>query len=771
MEKKAKRQKESLKKKCILLIQLLILLVGIAGLFGKDSSWELTGEKFEETQGEDGRVILRSPPVLLKAGVYRVSLSYETADDMLNAWEVEAEGRSFDGLIANACMLYSGLSETDMYFWLTEKAENLQVKVMCDPSSRVKVESVRIRETNLGARMFLVIVLTGFTLWDILLYRRSGSVWRGMKPPAEDFERRCEAFGMILLILFSSIPLFTGYELTGTETGYQLLRIEGIKDGLLSGQFPVRIGPNWLQGYGYAADIFECDTFLYIPAFLRIMGFPVGIAYLFYKFMINVGTVVISCRCFGRIFNSRYIGLFGGGLYTLSIYRLVSMYIKDAAGQYTAMMFLPLFAYAVWLLLSEDIGGREDKRIWVFLSLSITGMIQSGLRTCALAIICGLIAGVVFFRRILRKKTMAEIGKAFLFVLGLNFWFFVPFLDYLLTQKLLLTEGEPYTQSIQEYGSFLPQLLGVFSLAGFADESVEGGMRMEIPFTVGAALLMGLVCFGYFWLTGSIGRWKDKYLRTLGSFSAVLSAVTLAMSTMWFPWDKSQSLGGFAGKWISALESPVRLLETAAVFLVLTGCCALTAGWKDGRKREVYLFTGTTLVLLVVVTGMFLSGLLGTSPFYKIYEENAMSNSNILEKKYLPAGTDETLLKAGRIAGPEEVSIDYMEKEYGTVTAACRNAGDGEGYIDLPLLYYKGYAAKDRQTGERFPVRTGENNVVRIELPAAYEGSIIVKFVSPWYWRMAEAVTAAAWTLFLYGCVRTGGRNRIKEAGSGGKME
>ena len=109
-----------MKRKWILPLQLMVLLLCIAGLFGKDKIWNMESSAFVSAQQEDGRTAWNSGNISLSPGVYRARLSYVTQDDMLNAWSVEADGLSFDGLLANACMLYSGLTETDMYFWLLE---------------------------------------------------------------------------------------------------------------------------------------------------------------------------------------------------------------------------------------------------------------------------------------------------------------------------------------------------------------------------------------------------------------------------------------------------------------------------------------------------------------------------------------------------------------------------------------------------------------------------------------------------------------------------
>lgn len=747
----------TMKKRWVLLLQLLVLLLCIAGLCGKDKTWNMEGAEFSGTQQEDGRFVLNSGTVSLRPGVYKAHLSYETQDDMVNAWDVEAEGLSFDGLLANACMLYSGLTETDMYFWLLEKTDSLQVKVICDASSNVVIQGVRVEETNLGARCFLVIFLTLFLLWNILLYQKEKAAFgNGMEKTSweSEMERRGVFFGMIVLILISSVPLLAGYEIGSADLNYHLQRVEGIKDGILAGQFPVRIHPNWLQGYGYATGIFYCDTFLYIPAFLRIMGFPVGAAYLIYKFLVNVGTVVIACESFGRIFKNRLIGLFAAALYTLNIYRLVTMYLKEHLGQYTAAIFLPLFAYGVWLLLSEDTESKEYKKVWIILTLAVTGIVQSHVLTCEMAAVFSLATGILFIKRVIRKRTLLEIGKAVVCIVLLNLWFIIPFLDYMMTQELTITGEQVYTRAIQDRGSLIPQLFSVFALSGAADHDAASGMQGEIPFSLGAGLLIVLFYYGYLCLTGNVRRQKKGEIKNMGIFSAAFSVVTLFMASAYFPWNRLQGLGGLMAKGISALQYPTRSYMAAAVFLSLLGGCVLRLEEESGRRRQLWIYTAGTLITLFLVTGIFLDGLLSTASFYKIYEENSFGNSYLSGREYLPVGTDESLLKAGRAIASEGVSYKDLKKDYAGTELYCENNSAADGYVELPLLYYRGYQAADPETGEKFTVSDGGNHVVRVEVPEGYRGKIYTSFCSPWYWRAAEAVTLMSWCGFLIFCVR-----------------
>ncbi len=146
--------------------------------------------------------------------------------------------------------------------------------------------------------------------------------WRKYKSKLESKQQRFIFIMLIFTILAASFAQGVGYLFGGHDLDFHLKRIEGIKEGLLEGIFPVKIQPLWLHENGYAVGVFYGDLLLYIPAILRIVGFSIQWAYQIYVFMINVGTVIISYFCFSRIARNSYIGLGACILYVMSMYRL-----------------------------------------------------------------------------------------------------------------------------------------------------------------------------------------------------------------------------------------------------------------------------------------------------------------------------------------------------------------------------------------------------------------------------------------------------------------
>lgn len=89
-------------------------------------------------------------------------------------------------------------------------------------------------------------------------------------------------------VVISSLPLGVDYLTKGHDLLFHLSRIDGIKNGILSGQFPIKIYTNWLCGNGYAAGVYYGDMVLYFPALLRIAGFNCMQSYKIFVVLCNI---------------------------------------------------------------------------------------------------------------------------------------------------------------------------------------------------------------------------------------------------------------------------------------------------------------------------------------------------------------------------------------------------------------------------------------------------------------------------------------------------
>ena len=128
----------------------------------------------------------------------------------------------------------------------------------------------------------------------------------------------------------------------------------------------------------------------------------------------------------------------------------------------------------------------------------------------------------------------------------------------------------------------------------------------------------------------------------------------------------------------------------------------------------------------------------------------------------MPTGTDETTFYGDGLQGGEGLSIEGFERAQGRVRVCCENAADREISLDVPVLYYKGYAARDVDTGQRLDALPADNMRVRVMVPAGYRGTFDVRFEPPWYWRAGEVISCmTAILLILFGVKNKRGQKKV----------
>lgn len=174
--------------------------------------------------------------VSLSPGVYRMELEYSCSTDMQSLCWVEDGNVFTGGLLTHGEQFYSGLSQTDFHMWLFESTDTLRILAMYDGQGYLQTGDLHIYETDKlwGICLTCIVVLTVFLLAIrmLLWYDRQYGI---------SHENKNVIFLLSILVLTASIPFLTGMTPSGADFTYHLQRIEGIKDGILSGQFPVRL--------------------------------------------------------------------------------------------------------------------------------------------------------------------------------------------------------------------------------------------------------------------------------------------------------------------------------------------------------------------------------------------------------------------------------------------------------------------------------------------------------------------------------------------------
>ena len=358
----------------------------------------------------------------------------------------------------------------------------------------------------------------------------------------------------------------------GQDLGFHLMRIEGIAEGLENGVFPVKMQGLWMEGYGYPVSVYYGDFLLYIPALLRLCGVPVVAAYKIFVALVNLGTGLLALYSFRKIFGDDRVALVCAAAYLTAGYRLLNLYVRAAAGEYCAMMFLPLLAAAVWeIYRGKPAGIRERFSMATLLALALSGLIGTHLLTTEMAGVVLLIVGLIFWKRTFSREVFPTLALACGETALLNLYFLVPFLDYYLHVPVYLNRVMEGVKQIQEDGASLFQLL-----AFWASPFQRGDASTHLIATPGPLLLavpvVGLILLFRRKLT------RQTLLFWLGSLGLLL------VSTCYFPWDflaESSRVGQF----LAQVQFPWRYVGPAALFLTLTLGSLFTRELPAERER------------------------------------------------------------------------------------------------------------------------------------------------------------------------------------------
>lgn len=730
----------------LVFLQVCLLLIGILGLFSPIKTIEVES-------GQEN--------IFLKAGVYKVIICYRASEDgnQLQVYDTTAEGEN-QSVQFGVVNLYSGENIEECEMWVLRKTDTIKAEVVYGGQGELEIHSLSIVSTNKGSRIFLFFVCLGSCCINILYLLRFYN-----EKEAISRERKIIWAILTAALLLVSVPSMVNYNLWGDDWGFHLLRVEGLISGLKDGQFPVRIQGNWLRGYGYAVSIFYSDCFMIVPMFFRLIGFSVNTSCRMFAVTINAAALLLSYYCFSKVFRDRIAGCTAALLYIFSSYRIHNLYMRSAIGESLAMIFLPLVFYGFYRIFTEEIYSKEYQKSWLPLTLGLTGIIQSHVLTCEMLAFCILLLCIICIKKVLQKQTFWVLTKTVIITFCLNLWYLVPFADYMITGKFNVGHAETMTIKTPQDWAIYPTHLLFFFWGQGKQGKIEGiGMEQTGAFSVGTALIIVFFVWLFLEWTGKLKNKFDSY-KKLGRLAFLYTCLFFVISSCYFPWNEIQNLGGIAEMLTLSLQFPYRFLSLACLSTsVLAG--VVMVYWKEYYSLKICQSWAVLLIAVAVFFNMYQNNmLLITRGFARVYNKQSMGTTYVSNGEYLPYGADVDAMVCDLLQAGENVSITAYKKGQDTLhtnLSVVNYDKEKEGYIELPLLYYKGYAAKDKDTGQYLEVTEGENSVVKVLLPADYSGSFLVWFKSPWYWRLSEGISFLT-AFAVIGCCIKSKRDRNNE--------
>lgn len=382
---------------------------------------------------------------------------------------------------------------------------------------------------------------------------------------------------LIGLGILASFPLFGNYLVRGGDICFHFARINGIYEGLRTGQFPVRINPVQLEGYGYISGAMYPQLFLYFPAFLKFFHISTLLGTKLLILGANLATALFSYYAVRGVCHSGKIALRAAALYILSPYRLINFYTRGALGEGLAMVFLPLVLWGTY----EILWNRREK--WWILALGMTGVLGSHILSLELytVLVFGEMVVWVFSKKKNQVwKRMLAMGKAVLYTVCLNLYFIGPFLRFSQENpRCFQIWCRPELSTLDLVRAFEP-------LAKWADGYAALGEQGSMSVTLGSAALAGICLFAAFVL-GNGDKGEQETIRQ-GKHYLVLGSLFLAASLWVTPWESLLRI-----EWLEsilqAIQFPWRMLGVSAMLFGVVTAIAVTE-WERALGRALHLW-------------------------------------------------------------------------------------------------------------------------------------------------------------------------------------
>lgn len=683
----------------------------------------------------------------LEPGSYRVSITYVTngGDGSASFVDEIMPAAEYDPVT-----LSSSRTRTVFSLWMPYECENAQLKFSAN-GGVMFVTGAEITPTHSWAYVRFLTLAAFFLLADWILLM----ALRRLPFPIRSVRMRYSALVIAGIVLLACLPLGFDYLVYGHDMSIHLTRIEGLKAGLLSGQFPVRMDPEIANGKGYPFSLMYSDLLLYPAAILRIIGFSLQQVYQLYVLAVTLATALVTRYCLKKIFASEGIALTGTALYVLSAYRLTNVFIRAAVGEYSAMIFLPVVVYGFWRIYTQP---KQGSRLaWLPLAVGFSGLLQTHLLTTEMAGIFAVIFCLVMAKRTFRKPVLPALLRAAGAALVWNLWFLVPMLQYMVSEACRIS-GKYDASTLRDSAAFLGQIFLMFGQGGGYSESLTMGLSAEMPLTVGTVLGFGVLLFVLCLADPALRRAEPGATR-LGGWTLGFGALAIWMASTLFPWYTIYLNVEWLSKLLGKLQFAWRFLGLATILLAVCACCAL-AVLRRGKTSWLRP-AAALLVLLTVIPAGFLTYEVSRNSEVVNYQSLAAID-NLAEQvgggEYMPYGMADGSLNAWEVTEPTfDDALTVSDYTFGTLEAsfACTNTSDREATAVLPLFSYPGY----RLTAGDGATLGEQDGLIAVTLPAGYSGTVQVKFVGFWFWRLADLISLAGIVGTAVFCRRRGRRS------------
>lgn len=699
----------------IALSTLLFLYVSIHyfSSYGNSKVYNFDFRAFHEADDESGAHHIDLNGISLRKGNYTLAVGYIAQGNTAATISLDNETvitdtyTSTDGEMSNKTYNFELKSGTDRG----------RLEFISEPGSSLSLGFVTVASDRH--------IYNDGLIWGILALLMIPVCWIAVY----FFEKSRHKFSItvtVILVAIQVLPFILQSGLNmGIDTRAHMMRIEGIYYGLIDGQFPVVVQPEWNNSYGQIGVLYP-NVFLYVPALFRCMGMSQLGACKLYLFMVIFAGAAIALGSARTIFKRDWqitvcvVILLMGNMHLSNLYHAGMI-----GGALLAEMFLPLVIAGLIELF------YHNKNKWYLLAYGVAGTICCHVVSATVMFIMIFIFALCSLSKFKDSKINKGIGQAILLVLGLTFGTVACFL------KFYFSDWGQDTLQWQDFCS---------TLYRFND------LTSDKRWT--SALIIALVCFIALILV-RVRKGKETFKGKYVCATMITGTVILWMSTAYFPWRLLIK--------VPVIEYYTNMLQSSYRFLSLAGClfafCIpellerivhLTEGRRSYESK-----TTITACAIIVILSVFNYSMENYRYFYDddnviLYFDEVLGEVEYQYDDYLPSGTQNEWYRTdtGFISNENAVKSLAYEREGTYIYYSYTNSAEG-AYVEFPRFYYDGYVAED-EMADPVAVYKGDRNRTRVYLKKTDSPSIIrMWYYVPWYLTAACSISYGLWIASL----------------------
>lgn len=483
-----------------------------------------------------------------------------------------------------------------------------------------------------------------------------------MKTILKKRENFIAAMIFLLTVVIAVLPLISRYCINGHDLEYHLLRIEALKENILMGRPFIKVDPLYFGGAGYASSLFYSNFLLYIPALLRVCGVSINASYHIFIVVCVVLTFLSAFYCTYKMTESVYTGAVAGMLITLSPYYLFDVMVRSAVGEYMAFIFVPFVIYGIYNTIYEQMN-----KPWI-LGIGFGGVLLSHTATFVMCIIFCAAAFIVKIKAIVSdtKILLKLIVTAVLTALATSF-LWMPMMEQFISGSFAVMGAK---------GDMLDAAVDFYQI-----------LSNKVP-SVGFALVLIAV------LRVFIVKEDDKVIE-YADWMLIGAAIFMIMATNILPWNILARLFSF-------VQFPWRFFGIASVLLSIADAIIIKAfitrinlSLKIEKENSIVWDVMIALAFVLMATisiNSYSDNTFGYYDYSNDYYSYKPYTANVIGGEWLPASVENRDLLIEQ--------SEHMTDNLGNEISFARNRGkvialidNGCEYVDVPLIYYKGYKA------------------------------------------------------------------------------